>query len=92
MTTYPLSEPATIYISGGNDDDRPKVIGQGTLAECASIVSDLAPDRGKSASIQMDDLDLRFGPKEVIELLRFLREESSGLSNAEISDIKDPDA
>jgi hypothetical protein len=40
----------------------------------------------------MDDLDLRFGPEEISELLRFLREERPGLSNTEIAEIKDPDA
>lgn len=92
MTTYPLSEPATIYVVEGDGDAQSNVVGQGTLEECADIVADLAPDRKETVSIQMDDLDLRFGPEEVSELLRFLREESPGLSNTEIADIKDPDA
>lgn len=92
MTTYPLSEPATIYNLEGDSDAPSEVVGQGTLAECAEIVDDLASDKKGKVSIKMDDLDLRFGPEEVSELLRFLREESSGLSNTEIADIKDPDA
>jgi len=39
-------------------------------------------------SIQMDAIDLRFGPKEIGDLLRFLREETPGLSNTEIAEVK----
>lgn len=91
MTTYPLSELATIYsLEGGKSQS--DVVGQGTLEDCADIVADLAPDERKAISIQMDDLDLKFGPEEVGELLRFLRNESSGLSNTEIAEIKASDA
>lgn len=92
MTTYPLSEPATIYAVGGKGDASSDAVGQGTLEECAYIVADLAPDKKRAVSIKMDDLDLRFGPEQVSELLRFLREESPGLSNTEIAEIKIPDA
>ena len=40
----------------------------------------------------MDDLDLQFDTAEVDELLQFLRDESSGLSNKDISTISDPDS
>jgi hypothetical protein len=92
MTTYPLSEPATIYVVEGDGDAQLDVVGQGTLEECADSVASLASDRKVTVAIQMDDLDLRFGPEEISELLRFLREERPGLSNTEIAEIKDPDA
>ncbi|UYY58623.1 hypothetical protein [Sphingomonas sp. S2-65] len=88
MTTYPLSEPATIYAAEGDGGSDPSVVGKGTLAECADTVAGLAPDKQKTISIQMDALDLRFDPQEVGELLRFLDEESAGLSNNEIAEIK----
>jgi hypothetical protein len=92
MTTYPLSEPATIYAVEGDDDAQSDVMGQGTLEECAYIIADFAPDKKRAVSIKMDDLDLGFGAEEVSELLRFLRKESPGLSNTEIAEIKAPDA
>ncbi len=92
MTTYPLSELATIYGVEKNGDAQTNVVGQGTLAECAEIVADLAPDRKTAVSSQMENLDLRFEPEEVSELLRFLREESLGLSSSEIAEIKASDA
>ncbi|MBB5712647.1 hypothetical protein [Sphingomonas xinjiangensis] len=91
MTTYPLSEPATIYAAGGDDGATADVVGQGTLTECADIVADMSLDKQKSTSIQMDKLDLRFEPQEVAELLSFLREEGVGLSNNEIADIRSPE-
>lgn len=91
MTTYPLSEAATIYAVKAPDDAAATVVGQGTLEECADIVSGLASDSQKAVSIEMDNLDLKFGSQEIAELLRFLREEDGGLSNNEIAQIKDPD-
>jgi len=88
MTTYPLSEPATIYGGDVSDGAKPEVIGRGTLEACAEIVAGLSSDEQKSVSIRMDDLDLAFGPDEVGELLGFLRGESDGLSNTEIAEIK----
>jgi hypothetical protein len=88
MTTYPLSEMATIYAAEGTDGATSNVVGTGTLEECADIVADLPSDRQKSLSIEMNDLDLKFGSQEIDELLQFLREESAGLSNAEITEIK----
>lgn len=86
MTTYPLSEPATIYAA---DAENP--VGRGTLADCAELIEGFPPQRRASARIEMDDMELRFGPEEIEELLRFLREESAGLSNQEISEIVAPD-
>jgi hypothetical protein len=87
MTTYPLSEPATIYAVEGDTEAMSDVVGQGTLAECVDVVAAMSPDKQQAIFIQMDDLGLRFGPPEVAELLRFLRDESGGLSNNEIADI-----
>ena len=92
MTTYPLSEMATIYAGTGDADAPSDVVGQATLEECANIVAGLPADRQKSVTIQMDDLDLRFGPEDVSELLQVLRDETAGLSNTEIAEIKDADA
>ena len=91
MTTYPLSEPATIYAVEPSGDAMSEAVGRGTLEECVDIVADLSADRRKSVIIQMDDIDLKFGPGEVSELLRFLREETPGLSNTEIAEVKSAD-
>ena len=53
MTTYPLSELATIYFVEGDGDVQSDVVGQGTLEDCADIVANLAPDERKATSIQM---------------------------------------
>jgi hypothetical protein len=82
MTTYPLSEPATIHTGGASD-----VLGKGTLADCADQIESLSPEARKSARIVMDDIDLEFGPEEINALLKFLREEGAGLSDQEISAI-----
>lgn len=91
MTTYPLSEPATIYSVDASGAATSDVLGQGALEDCVAIVAGLSTDEQKSISIQMDGLDLQFGPKETGELLQFLREESAGLSNNEITEIKSSD-
>ncbi len=83
MTTYPLSEAATIYGGGIGSD----ILGKGTLAECADIVRGLSDDDRSSAAIKMDDLPLTFGPAEVNELMQFFRDEDEGLSNKDIADI-----
>ena len=88
MTTYPLSEPATIHAS---DNGTEAVAGQGSLADCAGIIEQFSAKKRARARIEMDDMDLRFGPSEIDELLHFLREESPGLSNREISALADPD-
>ncbi|WP_028966327.1 hypothetical protein [Sphingomonas phyllosphaerae] len=83
MTTYPLSEPATIY----GDEGGAEVLGKGTLAECADIVRGLSDEARSSAAIKMDDLPLTYGPAEVSELVHFLRNEDEGLSDRDIADI-----
>ena len=92
MTTYPLSEPATVYADGDHDADGTDVLGRGTLAECADLIAGFPAETRNSVRIQMDDLDLQFDSDEVGELLRFLRDESTGLSNKDISTIPDPDS
>lgn len=82
MTTYPMSEPATIRAGGASD-----VLGTGTLADCADQIESLSPEARKSARIVMDDIDLEFGPEEIDALMKFLREEGTGLSDQEISEI-----
>ncbi|KQS03470.1 hypothetical protein ASG11_03665 [Sphingomonas sp. Leaf357] len=91
MTTYPLSESATIYSVDASGAASSDILGQGTLEDCVAIVAGLSADKQKSISIQMDSLDLQFGPQEAGELLHFLREESAGLSNNEIIEIKSSD-
>lgn len=88
MTTYPLSEPATIYVVDASGDVTSDVLGQGTLEDCVDIIADLSAAEQKAVFIQMEGLTLQFGPEEVGELLRFLHEEGQGLSNKEITDIK----
>jgi len=88
MTTYPLSEPATIYKVDTSDDAVAEVLERGTLEDCADIAAGLSSDEQTAITIKMDRLGLNFGPEEIIELLRFLREETKGLSNNEIIDIK----
>jgi hypothetical protein len=94
MTTYPLSEPATIRRTGksGNAASQAdEVVARGPLGECAEIL-DAWPTKERAAvQIDIDDMDLRYGPQEIQELLTFLREESAGLSNQEISAIADPE-
>lgn len=91
MTTYPLSETATVYGVKTLNDATSEVLGRGTLEECLDIVLGLSSDRRESVSIEMDDIELKFGPQEIGEILQFLREESAGLSNNEIGQIKSTD-
>lgn len=84
MTTYPLSEPATLY----SDAMKKDVAGQGTLADCAEIIKGLSAETRSSACIVMNDMELELGAAEIDDLLKHLREESAGLSNQEISEIK----
>jgi hypothetical protein len=83
MTTYPLSEAATIYAGDGKAD----VLGKGALTECVDVVRGLSDEERSSITIKMDDLDLTYGPAEVGELVRFLNDEDEGLSNKEIIGI-----
>jgi hypothetical protein len=88
MTTYPLSEPATILPLEAGKNAASQAIGRGTLEECAGIVGDLPMDERQSVAIQMDDMDLRFDHKDVVGLLRFLHNEGPGLTDKEIANIK----
>ena len=88
MTTYPLSEPATILPLETGKNAASQAIGRGTLEECAGIVGDLPVTERQSIAIQMDDMDLRFDPEVVEGLLRFLHDEEPGLTDKEIANIK----
>ncbi|WP_375421604.1 hypothetical protein [uncultured Sphingomonas sp.] len=88
MTTYPLSEPATILPLEAGKNAASLAIGRGTLEECAGIVGDLPVDERQSIAIQMDDMDLRFDPEDVESLIRFLHNEEPGLTDKEIANIK----
>jgi hypothetical protein len=88
MTTYPLSEPATILSLEAGENAASQAIGRGTLEECAGIVGDLPLDERQSIAIQMDEMDLRFDPEDVEGLLRFLHNEEPGLTDKEIASIK----
>jgi hypothetical protein len=83
MTTYPLSEAATIYAGDGRAD----VLGKGALNECVDVVRRLPDEKRASITIKMDDLDLTYGPAEIGELVEFLNDEDEGLSNKEIIGI-----
>ena len=74
MTTYPLSEPATIYRADGSDDAT-DVVAQGTLSECADILKAWTDAERETVRVDMDDLSLCYGPQEMAELLKFLRAE-----------------
>jgi hypothetical protein len=91
MTTYPLSELATIYAADDDSSQPDVVLGRGTLAECVDIIEGLPSEKRNAARIEMDGLDLRYGREEVEELIQFLRDESTGLSNQEISAIAEQD-
>ncbi len=88
MTTYPLSEPATIHDAVPSGDATSAVVGRGTLEECVDIVANFPADRQRSILIQMDEIDLRFGPEEIRELLEFLRAETPGISDLDIAEVK----
>jgi len=88
MTTYPLSEPASIVAAAASNDADPADIERGTLEECVAIVATLSPDRQRAIAIRMDNLDLEFGPDEISELLQYLGAEKPGLSDTQIAGIK----
>jgi hypothetical protein len=78
MTTYPLSEPATIYRTAEpnqTDEQCGEVVAQGSLADCAEILEGWSPTDRATARVEVNDMDLRYGPGEIEELLTFLREE-----------------
>lgn len=78
MTTYPLSEPATIYRPGKDQsaDAAPSdIVARGTLSDCAEILEKWSVDDRAAVRIDMDDLGLRYGPDEIEELMQFLAAE-----------------
>ena len=87
MTTYLLSEPATVHVGVA---DHHRVHGHGTLGKCVGLVGDLPPADQRLVRISMDSLPLEFGPREVNELVNFLAGEGSGLSNSDIDEIPEP--
>jgi len=87
MTTYPLSEPATVYAADDNGKATSAVLSKGTLSECAAFIEAMPHDERFSTAIKMDALDISFGPADVDDLLRYLRDEDEGLSNKDIADI-----
>jgi hypothetical protein len=76
MTTYPLSEPATIYreSEGGEAGSNDKVA-RGSLSDCAEILEGWSTEDRARVRVEMDDMSLRYGTQEIEELLAFLREE-----------------
>ena len=94
MTTYPLSEPATIRRAVKGDKTSKgadEVIGQGSLADCAEICENLSAAERSSLRIDIDDMDLSYGPEEIKRLLLHLRNEEAGLSDNGIFKIKQTD-
>ena len=78
MTTYPLSEPATIYRAAGASvaERRPDdVVARGTLSECAEILEGWSADDRATVRIDVEQMDLAYGPDKIEELLEFLRHE-----------------
>ena len=76
MTTYPLSEPATIYRKADQAEGAARdAVARGSLSDCAEILEDWSRTDRASVEIEIDDMVLRYGPDEIEELLTFLREE-----------------
>ena len=93
MTTYALSEPATIRRIAGADSaaGQTDVVARGSLSDCADILETWSEEERATVHIDIDDMALSYGSKEIDQLLEFLRSESAGLSNQEISAIADTD-
>ncbi|MBW6526492.1 hypothetical protein KZ813_06530 [Sphingomonas sp. RHCKR7] len=87
MTTYPLSEPATAYAADDHGEPTSRSVFQGTLGECVASIEEMTREERSSVSIKMDALDLSYGPADVDELVRYLRDEGAGLSNRDIADV-----
>lgn len=76
MTTYPLSEPATIYRTADQSEGAARdVVARGSLSDCAEILENWSSNDRASVEIEIDDMSLRYGADEIEELLTFLREE-----------------
>jgi len=82
MTTYPLSEPATIYRKANQAEDAARdIVARGSLSDCAEFLDSWSETDRVFIDIEIDDMALRYGPKEIEDLLAFLREEASDTSN-----------
>ena len=78
MTTYPLSEPSTIYRSAGQSEDpAADVVSRGSLADCAETLEGWSAADRAGIRVQVDEMNLTYGPPEIEELLDFLREEAA---------------
>lgn len=75
MTTYPLSEPATIYRTDKSGEER-KSVARGSF-DCADILAGWSSEDRVTVEIEVDDMALRYGSDEIEELLQFLREEDA---------------
>lgn len=81
MTTYPLSEPATIYRNAGQKElsgATREVVARDSLSDCAEILEGWSETDRALVEVEIDDMSLRYGPNEIEELLTFLREEDNG--------------
>jgi hypothetical protein len=80
MTTYPLSEPSTIYRAArpGNDGDSAAgIVARGSLADCAEILEGWSAAERAEVRVEVDEMNLTYGAPEIEELLDFLREEAA---------------
>ena len=80
MTTYPLSEPATIYRTSDRteaDGGVSEVVARGSLSDCAEILEGWSETDRADVEIEIQDMSLRYGPSEIEELLTFLRDEDN---------------
>ena len=81
MTTYPLSEPATAYRGeeqGAASNQNKDIVAQGTLSDCVEVLEGWSKEDRASVRIDIDGMNLRYGPDEVEELLEYLRQEGKG--------------
>lgn len=82
MTTYPLSEPATIYRKANQTGDAVRdIVARGSLSDCAEFLYSWSETDRVFIDIEIDDMALLYGPNEIEELLAFLREEASDKSS-----------
>ena len=81
MTTYPLSEPSTIYRAAAPTEGSVQshdVVARGSLADCADILEGISAEDRATMRVDVDDMSLSYGPDEINELLDFLRAEAAG--------------
>ncbi|MEG3089553.1 hypothetical protein [Sphingomonas sp. PB4P5] len=89
-----MSEPATVRRSadaGTAVRESDDIVARGSLADCAETLETWSAEERAAIQIDIDDMDIRYGPEEIDTLLSFLRDESAGLSNNDIAAITDPD-